>query len=149
VPPRPREGSELPRFRVGVDVVDVARITRLLADQPDIEARLFTTREIEYCRGKRRRDEHLAGRFAVKEAVLKSFGTGLGTRMRWTDVEVINAWRGRPRVELHGEVAVWARRRGLHDLDVSLSHTSQLAVGHAITVWGPTDAQEGSACAST
>ena len=42
--------------------------------------------------------EHLAARFAAKEAVLKAFGTGIGQRMRWTDVEVVNERSGRPTV---------------------------------------------------
>lgn len=123
------------RYRVGVDIVGVARITRLLAEQPEIAATLFTPRELAYCAGKRRRDEHLAARFAAKEAVLKAFGTGLGQRMRWTDVEIINEALGRPRVCLHGEVAAWAQRRGLTDLDVSLSHTAELAIAQAVAVW--------------
>lgn len=122
-------------MRVGIDVVEVARVARLLSEQPGVEHTVFTPGELAYCSGKRRRDEHLSGRFAAKEAVLKAFGTGLGTRMRWTDVEIVNAWRGRPRVELHGEVAAVAERQGLLDLDVSLSHTSSLAVAHAVAVW--------------
>jgi holo-[acyl-carrier protein] synthase len=81
----------------------------------------------------------MAARFAAKEAVLKAFGTGLGQRMRWTDVEIVNELTGRPRVHLHGEVAAWARRRGMTDpdtfLDVSLSHTDGLAVAQAVAVW--------------
>ena len=133
--PRPDDTAALPAVRVGVDVVEVARVTRLLTEQPGIEQTLFTAGELAYCSGRRRRDEHLSGRFAAKEAVLKAFGTGLGTRMRWTDVEIVNAWGGRPRVDLHGEVAAVADRRGLLDLDVSLSHTSSLAVAHAVAIW--------------
>lgn len=140
-PPRPAE--PLPdaarpaesRYRVGVDIVDVARIARLISEQPAIVDTLFTPREQAYCQGKRRRHEHLAARFAAKEAVLKAFGTGLGQRMRWTDVEIVNEVLGRPRVCLHGEVAAWARRRGLTDLDVSLAHTADLAIAQAVAVW--------------
>lgn len=118
-----------------MDIVDVARIARLLGEQPEIADRLYTARELAYCQGRRRRHEHLAARFAAKEAVLKAFGTGLGQRMRWTDVEIVNEAWGRPRVCLHGEVAAWARRRGLTDLDVSLAHTADLAIAQAVAVW--------------
>lgn len=134
-PPRPDPEASHPAVRVGIDVVEVARVRRLLTEQPGIERTLFTSAELAYCSSKRRRDEHLSGRFAAKEAVLKSFGTGLGTRMRWTDVEITRTGRGRPRVHLHGEVAAVAERRGLLDLDVSLSHTSSVAVAHAVSVW--------------
>ncbi len=120
---------------MGIDLVGVPRLARLLSEQPEIAGTLFTERELAYCRPKRRRDEHLAGRFAAKEAVLKSFGTGLGQRMRWTDVEIVNEPLGRPRVHLHGEVAEWATRHGLTGVDVSLSHTADLAIAHAAAVW--------------
>jgi holo-[acyl-carrier protein] synthase len=119
-----------------VDLLPVARIARLAAENPGIQEAIFTGLELRYCRGKRRATEHLAARFAAKEAVLKALGTGLGQRMRWTDVEIVNEVLGRPVVRLHGEVADWARRRGLADLDVSLSHTAELAVAHALAIWG-------------
>lgn len=123
---------------MGVDIVGVERVERLVSENPDILPTLFTEREIAYCTGKRRRYEHMAARFAGKEAVLKAFGTGLGQRMRWTDVEIVNEPTGRPRVHLSGEVARWARRRGMIDgssLDISLSHTDGLAIA-AVAVWG-------------
>lgn len=123
------------RIRVGVDVIGVDRMTRLVTDNPQIVEELFTSTELAYCLGKRRCHEHMAVRFAAKEAVLKSFGTGLGRRMRWTDVEVVRDYRGRPIVRLHGEVATWADRRGLADLDVSLAHSAGVAVAHALSVW--------------
>lgn len=121
-----------------MDIVGVDRVERLVTENPDILPTLFTEKEIAYCRGKRRCYEHMAARFAGKEAVLKAFGTGLGTRMRWTDVEIVNEATGRPRVRLSGEVAAWAQRWGLQDdaaLDISLSHTNGLAIA-AVAVYG-------------
>jgi len=132
------------RLRVGVDVVGVERLERLVRDDEERQRTLFTQVELDYCRGKRRQYEHLAARFAAKEAVLKAFGTGISQRMRWTDVEVVNERSGRPRIRLAGEVAAFAERRGLQDLDVSLTHTEGLALAHAVTVWSG-----GDRCAST
>jgi holo-[acyl-carrier protein] synthase len=136
------------RLRVGVDAVEVDRVARLSEDHPDSFEEIFTTRELEYCAGKRRRSEHLAARFAAKEAVLKAFGTGISQRMRWTDVEVVNDARGRPEVTLGGAVAEFAERHGLTQLDVSLTHTSGLAIAHAVTLW-ERPAEEAEPCAST
>lgn len=123
------------RVRVGVDIVGVDRVERLVTENPDIVHTLFTSRELSYCQGKRRCYEHMAARFAAKEAVLKAFGTGMGRRMRWTDVEIVNGEMGRPEVHLYGEVMAWSRQRGLIDLDVSLSHAAGLAIAQAATVW--------------
>ncbi len=78
--------------------------------------------------------------------MLKALGTGLGTGMRWTDVEVVNRLSGRPEVRLHGQVAAAARRRQLRQVDVSLSHVSGLAMASAVVCLGadgPPDPGEG------
>jgi holo-[acyl-carrier protein] synthase len=125
------------RLRTGVDVVGVERLRRLVEGDEERQRTLFTTRELDYCRGKRRQYEHMAARFAAKEAVLKAFGTGISQRMRWTEVEVVNDRLGRPTIRLDGAVASFAEQHGLRDLDVSLSHMESLAVAHAITRWAP------------
>ena len=130
----PRSPADLD-VRVGVDLVAVDRMARLLTANPAACATLLTPRELAACDGRRRRDEHVAARFAAKEAVLKALGTGLGRRMRWTDVEVLRRRGGRPAVDLHGEVAALARRRGLASLDISLTHTAGLALAHAVAVF--------------
>lgn len=124
------------KVRVGVDLVSVQRLTRLLHDHPGATNELFTTAELAYCDGKRRRAEHLAARFAAKEAVLKAMGTGLGQGMRWADVEVRNTSRGRPIVCLAGAVAARARACGISDIDISLTHTAGLAMAHAVVISG-------------
>jgi holo-[acyl-carrier protein] synthase len=144
------------RVRTGIDAVRAERMERLRADHPSSFEQIFTARELGYCEGKRRATEHLAARFAAKEAVLKAFGTGMSQRMRWTDVEVVNETGGRPRIELDGAVASYARRHDLRELDISLTHTDGLAIAHAVTTWGggedaePAQSGEGHAtCDST
>ena len=139
-------GAEL-TLRVGVDVVGVSRIERLVRDDERRQQTLFTRRELEYCHGKRRCYEHMAARFAAKEAVLKAFGTGISQRMLWTEVEVLNERNGRPTIQLAGAVASFAERHGLADLDVSLSHAEGIAIAQAITSWRGRPG--GAACAST
>lgn len=110
-------------------------MARLLHENAGFEQELFTAGELAWCGPRRRRLQHLAARFAAKEAVLKAIGSGVGKRMRWTDVEVLADATDRPCVRLHGEVASWAERRGLAALDLSLAHTSGVAVAQAVAVW--------------
>jgi holo-[acyl-carrier protein] synthase len=118
---------------VGVDIVPVERIAGLglAGREPD---RIFTRGELSYCLGKPRENEHLAARFAAKEAVFKAIGTGWSEGVRWTDVEIAAGERGRPVVRLDGELAARAGREGLVDVDVSLSHTPELAIAYAVVV---------------
>jgi len=122
------------RIRVGVDIVGVERIARLASEHLARLDTVFTAAELEYCSRKRRRDDHLAARFAAKEAVLKAVGTGLRKRMQWTDVEVVRDASGRPGVRLHGEVAAIARRKGVARIELSLSHSAGLAMAGAIAI---------------
>ncbi|MGY0019300.1 holo-ACP synthase [Streptomyces sp. cg35] len=122
------------RVRTGMDLAEVSRIEELMISQPELRERVFTTRELSYCYRHRRAGEHLAGRWAAKEAVLKCLGTGMGPRMEWTDIEIVNDRGGRPRVRLHGEVEAVARSLGMHQIDISLSHSGGLAVAHAVLV---------------
>lgn len=121
-------------MRTGTDLAEVARVEELMNAQPGLRERVFTPRELAYCDRRRRTGEHLAGRWAAKEAVLKSLGTGMGPRMEWTDIEVVNDRNGRPRVRLYGEVEAVARSLGMHHIEISLSHSGGLAVAHAVLV---------------
>ncbi|MFC8920800.1 holo-[acyl-carrier-protein] synthase [Streptomyces sp. WAC05374] len=129
------------RIAVGVDLVPVSRVERLLADNPAAEQDIFTPREAGYCAAKRNRPAHLAARFAAKEAVLKALGTGLGPGMRWTDVEIVNTPLGQPRVRLSGGAAERAARLGASSPEISLSHSGDYAIAHAVmflqTTTGP------------
>ncbi|MBL7253405.1 holo-ACP synthase [Paractinoplanes lichenicola] len=126
-----------PQVRTGIDVADVARVEELMTSVPGLQERVFTPRELAYCYRHRRAGEHLAGRWAAKEAVLKSFGTGMGPRMEWTDIEVVNDRNGRPRVHLYGEVEAVARSFGMHHIEISVSHSAGIAVAHAVMVCLP------------
>ena len=121
-------------MRVGTDLVEIARIARLVTRYEKAEERLFTDAERAYCRGKSRRYEHLAARWAAKEAVGKALGTGVGGAVAWRDVEVVAEAGGRPAIQLHGRARTWAKRHGLIQLEVSLSHTGQLAMAHVVAL---------------
>jgi holo-[acyl-carrier protein] synthase len=122
----------------------VERLERLVSRYERAAEMLFTAAELEYCDARpRRRYEHLAARFAAKEAVLKAFGTGKRGQMRWTDVEILTEpHSGRPAVRLDGAVASYAERHGLREIDVSLSHTGGMALALAVSVWEAPDEPE-------
>ncbi len=79
----------------GVDVIEIARIERVLGQRGDrFERRVFTAAEIERCRRSRRPALHYAVRFAAKEAVMKAVGTGWAKGVRWVDIETVGAGAG-------------------------------------------------------
>lgn len=117
----------------GIDLVEVARIAEMLERHGDaFLARCFTAGEQAYAGARKRRDEHLAGRFAAKEAVLKALGTGWTSGIAWTDVEVVLLPSGQPTVALHGRAAELAAAQGITDWVLSISHTDAHAMASAI-----------------
>jgi holo-[acyl-carrier protein] synthase len=122
------------RVLIGTDLVSVDRVASLLAAQPDLARQVFTARELRYAANRRRRYEHLAARFAAKEAVFKALGTGLARRVCWRDVEVVNGASGRPRLRLSGAARSIAGGAGVRSMEISLSHTAGLAIAFAALV---------------
>ncbi len=117
----------------GIDLVEVTRIADLRKRHPSrFVERCFTAGERDYCLGRRREAEHLAVRFAAKEAVLKALGTGLVGGLHWTDIEVHRNSDGRPSIRLHNLAAEHAIRLGVTDWLVSLSHTDSNAMASVI-----------------
>lgn len=116
---------------VGVDILEVERMSRGMARYGERFCdRFFTSREQEQCGG---RAASLAGRFAIKEAVGKALGTGIGD-VAWKEIEIVNDERGRPTLSLHGAAAQLAAERGLREWAISLSHTTTHAIGMAVAI---------------
>ena len=118
-------------LRTGVDIIEIARVERAMARSgPRFLARIFTPQEQAYCQG---RMASLAGRFAVKEAVAKALGTGIG-EMTWLEIEVVSDESGRPELVLHGAANRLADELGLVNWSISLSHTEIHAIGFAVAM---------------
>ncbi|MBE3596892.1 MAG: holo-ACP synthase [Hydrogenibacillus sp.] len=115
---------------LGVDLVDNARIARLLAERPRAIERLLTARErAELPEALYRRVEYVAGRFASKEALAKALGTGIGGRFAFGDVSIIIGKNGAP------EVVVEIDRSGrLRDLVIHLSISHERTQTVAVAV---------------
>ena len=101
---------------IGIDLIEVVRIRKAIERNPRFADRVFTEKEIAYSEGKKSRFEHLAARFAVKEAFFKA----IGQRIAWADVETTNLPSGQPQVALLAE-----NTYGFTRSHVSISHTAE------------------------
>src|ERR671918_1105313 len=121
---------------VGVDLVEVARVRRMLADKgAHVFDRLLTPAEAAYCRSRAEPEEHVAVRLAAKEAVYKALqGTAAARGIGWRDIEVTRTPEGRPDVLLSGPAAARAAELGVKQILLSLSHTHEAAVAVAVVV---------------
>ena len=118
-------------MRIGVDLIEIGRVRDALARHGDgFRERCFTAAEQAYCDSKPNPAQHYAGRFAAKEAVGKALGSGV--YFTWKEIEI----RGRPKpgVELTGRTAAFAERIGAGRIELSMTHSRELAAAVAVVV---------------
>ncbi len=120
-------------MKIGVDLIEIDRIRAALERYPGFRERCFTEAEIAYCDSKPNPAQHYAGRFAGKEAVGKALGSGVF--FTWKEIEIHG--RPRPGVQLSGRTKVWAEKIGAGRIDLSMTHSRELAA--AICVVTPAD----------
>lgn len=118
-------------LRTGIDLVEIDRLSGL---RPEIRQkfleRVFTPRELVEAGNS---DASLAGRFAVKEAVSKALGTGIGM-LGWQQIEVERGDQGQPVLHLYGKAREEADRQGLTVWSISISHTRTHATAVAVAM---------------
>ena len=126
--------SYRPRMRIiglGVDLAEISRVERLLEKYPQFIERCFTEHEREYALRFANPSRRLAARFAGKEAVMKSMGTGW-RRIRWTDIEITGG--GKPTVRMTGRAAERAAMLGVTEVHVTITHTDETAMVMVVSV---------------
>ena len=112
-------------MKVGVDVIEISRIRRSLERYPGFRERCFTEAERAYCDSRKNPAQSYAGRFAGKEAVGKALGLGVARAFAWRDIEIVG--RPKPGVQLSGRTAAWAERIGAGRIELSMTHSRELA----------------------
>ena len=117
-------------MKVGIDLIEIERVRRAL-ERPGFRERCFTDAERTYCDSRANPAQSYAARFAGKEAVGKALGCGV--RFTWRDIEIVG--RPKPGVRLTGRTAAFAERVSAGAIDVSMTHSRELAA--AICVVAP------------
>lgn len=128
------KGVQMAEAGIGVDIVEIARIERILQRTPAFARRVFTDEERAYCESAPRPAAHYACRFAAREAVLKALGTGFSQGIGKADVSVSRDPNGRPLAVLTGRAAEVAEQAGIVEVALSLSFTSELAIANAMAI---------------
>ena len=118
---------------IGIDIIEVARVKASHERFGErFMNRLLLADEIAYCLSHKNPAPFLAARFAAKEAISKAFGTGIGARLGWHDMEIRRKPSGEPFAVLHGKGEKLFASRKAKRLLISLSHTENYAAVTAI-----------------
>jgi holo-[acyl-carrier protein] synthase len=118
---------------MGTDLAEVSRLRAAIERRGDAFLhRVYTASEIAYCERFRNPFERYAGRFAVKEAVMKALGTGWSHGVRWVDIETVRLASGKPTLALHGATRAIADAMGVKNIVVSITHSGDMALAQVI-----------------
>jgi holo-[acyl-carrier protein] synthase len=107
---------------IGVDCVDIQRFEKL--GKRFLE-NVYTRREIEYCKSRKRQAQHFAGRFAAKEAILKA-SDKLGKRVAMNEIEILNKDTGSP------DAKILKKEYSKYTIFLSISHSRSTATAFSI-----------------
>lgn len=125
-------------LRTGIDLIEVERFRSQRAEiRTRFIERVYTKAEQAYCG---ENEQHLAGRFAAKEAVSKALGCGIG-EISWQEIEILSDDLGSPVLQLHGKAAERAAQMGLTTWSVSITHLKEYAAAVAAAT-GETSAEK-------
>ena len=116
---------------VGVDIVEIRRISEAVKRNTRFLEKVFTDVELKYLKERKLRAEYIAGRFAAKEAVAKALGTGVrGFGLK--DIEIDRTEMGKPIVMLKGMAKSIAEQQGDYKIHLSISHGEDNAVAYVV-----------------
>jgi holo-[acyl-carrier protein] synthase len=115
-------------FGIGTDIIETARVGKMVTRGRRYLETIFTKKEIEYCESKARKSQHYAVRFAAKEAALKALRVGRCDGLTFSEIEVIDDERGKPQVFVYGKVKELFERNQIKRTSISLSHTKDSAI---------------------
>jgi holo-[acyl-carrier protein] synthase len=116
---------------IGIDIIEIDRIQQSVVKFGDrFLNKIYTKTELDYSLSKKNQYQHLAARFAAKEAIAKALATGWNKEFRWKDIEIFNESNGMPSVKLSGKLENFVGRE--KELKISMSHSEHYVTCVAI-----------------
>ena len=121
-------------FGIGTDLVDIARIKKLLSKNKKFKNRIFSVQEIKHCESKTNKIASYSKRFAAKEAFAKALGVGISMGISFNEISVINNKNGAPFIELLGNTKTITRNliKGKKNIYLSLSDEKKYALAMVV-----------------
>jgi holo-[acyl-carrier protein] synthase len=120
---------------LGTDIIEVVRIGEMIERHGEMFLqRVYTEQEIRYCQRRKSAMQHYAGRWAAKEAVMKTLGTGFSKGVGFKDIEVCSRRSGQPYMVLHGGAGEIAGKLGISEVLITISHCRAYATATAIAL---------------
>ena len=99
-------------FGIGTDIINIKRMEKSIKKNGDnFINKVFSQKEILYCKKKKNPFAFYAKRFAAKEALSKALGTGIRKGIKFKNIEITNDDFGKPSIELKGTTAIFLKKK--------------------------------------
>lgn len=118
---------------LGIDLVEIAEFEASLTS-PSFVSKVFTEAEQDYCNHKKSPTLSYAGKFAVKECVMKVLGVGIYQGVWFAQIEVLNDDRGKPHLQLHRKAKIYSEKLAIADWYISITHTDTTAAAVVMAI---------------
>ncbi len=116
---------------IGIDIIEIERIKQSVDKFGEsFLNKIYTQKEIDYCLSKFNKYQHLAARFAAKEAIYKAMASGWGREITWKSIEITNEVNGMPIVSFNGDLKNFISDD--KEIKISLSHSDNYVAAVAI-----------------
>ncbi len=116
---------------IGIDIIEIDRVKESVDKFGEhFLQKIYTEKELDYCLNKTDKYQHLAARFAAKEAVYKALSSGWNENIGWKNIEITNLPNGMPVVALNGNVKSFLTNQ--KNLKISISHSRDYVAAVAI-----------------
>lgn len=118
-------------FGIGIDIIEIERIQQSVEKFGDrFLNKIFTKTELDYSLSKKNKFQHLAARFAAKEAIAKALQTGWNEDFSWQNINISNEKNGMPKAELSGKLLKFLGDNKA--LKITMSHSEHYVTCFAI-----------------
>ena len=116
---------------IGIDITEIKKIEESIRSQA-FQRKVFTPAELKAVAGFKKKAEHLAGKFAAKEAFMKAIGAGIGQQVWFAQIEILNDEFGKPFIKVSGEAEKRFKESKSEKVHISISHSGGMAVAVVI-----------------
>ncbi|MFH1197670.1 MAG: holo-ACP synthase [bacterium] len=116
---------------IGIDIIEIDRIKKSVDTFGEkFLDKIYTKTELDYSMPKANKYQHLAARFAAKEAIYKALSSDTNEIYSWQDVEIFNEPNGLPKVKFYGPLKDYLNDE--KELRISMSHSENYVTCVAI-----------------
>lgn len=116
---------------IGIDIIEISRVRKSVDRFGDhFLNKIYTQNELDYCLAKFNKYQHLAARFAAKEAIYKALASNWEKDASWKSIEITNEQNGLPKVTFFGKLKEYLSDD--KDIKISISHSENYVTSVAI-----------------